>query len=444
MTDPLRIVDYIDIDAGQLVEPLPWLDGADLCGTAATPREWMLEGWEPRGSVTYLTGVGASGKSLLAQQRMTCSALGIPFLGIPTRPGVSLYLTCEDDEGELHRRQETINAALGVDAERLRGRLVLQSLKGVIGNELATFDERGRMKPSNRMAQLESLISRTGATHVALDNVAHLFAGNEIIRNQVAAFLGMLEGLAQRINGGVTLIGHPNKSGAEFSGSTAWENQVRSRVFLSNPTSADDGNDPDARLITNSKPNYAQRGQRIDFRWHNWAFVRDADLPTDVRNQLRDSAQAAAENDVFLKCLAKATEEKRPTSTATSASNFAPRVFAKMTIGKGISKDGFERALERLLHLGVIINGQNVYQRDNRAWVTGIGLALTPAPTPHEAAHKPCTEANTVGGENCTDPHALTPLSIDIGGAALGASAPSIENDQDPLTFEELAWGDGQ
>jgi len=40
--------------------------------------------------------------------------------------------------------------------------------------------------------------------------------------------------------------------------------------------------DPDARQLTNSKPNYSRRGEAIDFIWHQWAFVLPSDLPPNI------------------------------------------------------------------------------------------------------------------------------------------------------------------
>src|SRR3546814_2041298 len=68
----------------------------------------------------------------------------------------------------------------------------------------------------------------------------------------------------------VLLIGHPNKAGDSFSGSTAWENQVRSRLFMERPA---DTLDRDVRVLSRQKANYAQNGAEIAFRWHEWAFI---------------------------------------------------------------------------------------------------------------------------------------------------------------------------
>lgn len=83
-------------------EPWTWAD-------KPTPeRLWLIEGWLPYFNAALLTGDGATGKSLLGQQMATCVAMGVPMLGAAVRPVRALYVTCEDDVGELHRRQKAI------------------------------------------------------------------------------------------------------------------------------------------------------------------------------------------------------------------------------------------------------------------------------------------------------------------------------------------------
>lgn len=385
MSRPERPPDYQHMLA--LIDPASWE------GQTVPAREWTLDGWLPTKQAAYFGGKGGSGKSLAAQQLCTCMALGLPFLGVSVRQCIAIYITCEDDMDELQRRQADICAALGVSLSTLEGKMHLVSLFGRTGNELATFDGNGRLSTTPRWAELCATVLHAGAGFVALDNVAHFFAGNEIIRNHVAGFCGLLNSLASTAAAAVLLIGHPAKvKDSEYSGSTAWENQFRSRVFLQIP-GEDNGVPPDldARLLTKSKSNYARAGETLAFRWHKWAFIRDEDLPADNRAEIAANIQAAAENQKFLDCLAKATAERRNVSLARSASNYAPKLFAEMLTGKPITKRGFEAALNRLLHLGKIVNGVNVYQRDNRVWVTGLGLAPTLAPTPAPTLHEACT-----------------------------------------------------
>ncbi len=71
--------------------------------------------WIPYGVVTGLYGDGGLGKSLLAQQLQTSTALGRSWLGLPTEKIASLGVYCEDSRDELLRRQDEINVAYGCE-----------------------------------------------------------------------------------------------------------------------------------------------------------------------------------------------------------------------------------------------------------------------------------------------------------------------------------------
>lgn len=430
-------LERVEAAGGPAVKLLKYVDAGDFAGVPVKPREFMTEGWEPRGSVTYLTGVGASGKSLLTQQRMTCSAAGLSFLGIETRPGVSIYLTCEDDMDEIQRRQESINAALGITWDDLRGRLYLVSNKGELNNEFCTFDSDNRMRTTDRWTETLATIHALGATHIALDNVAHLFTGNENIRNHVAAFTGLLDRLAQEINGGVLLLGHPNKAGAEFSGSTAWENQVRARIYLA-LDKGDDGEviDPDARILTASKPNYSRRGSSIAFRWHQWAFIQEGDMPEDQRRELAATLQASHDNELFLRCLREMTRRQQAVSDNLASRTYAPLIFSKMPEAKGIGKARLEEAMDRLYRVNAIERGF-LWRADRK---DRFGL--------REKCADPCADPALTG---CADPaptprrpaFSHTPYTTYREGAAPQAVAPTpLDPDHPDAPDANSGWSD--
>ena len=372
---------------------LPLIDPGEWEGQLPPVREWAWHEWMPAAQATYLTGAGSAGKSLFAQQLATCMALGKPCLGVETRQAVSLYLTCEDDAKELQRRQSAICEALDVSLAELSGKLHLVTLMGAMGNELASFDQQNVMETSPAWERLRATVLAIRPGFIALDNVAHLFAGNENIRAQVAAFCNLMNALASETGATVLFIGHPNKAGADYSGSTAWENQVRSRLFL-NWLKSDDGSilDPDARVLARAKANYARNGETIDFRWFRWAFVLKDDLPPGEADAVAAHMLARRQDETFLACLAKATEERRNVSSSRAAQNYAPRLFATMPTGRGTTEIGFEAALERLLHEGVILDAQPVFKRANRQVVTGLGFAPNPAPNPAPTDAPTCTK----------------------------------------------------
>ena len=233
-------------------------------GIDPEPRRYIVDGWIAAGSAALLAGEGGTGKSLLGQLLCSCVALGRPFLGYATQQSAAAYITCEDDPNELHHRQAAINAALGVTMRDYGETLTLASLKGSMNNELGTFDQAGRLTLTDRYREIEDL----ERTLVVLDNLAHLFPGNENVRHEVAAFCNLLDRMAMRTHGSVVLLAHTPKSGAEYSGSTGWDAHVRQRLYLSH-----DENEPDARELRRSKSNYARRGETVRFYWIDGAFI---------------------------------------------------------------------------------------------------------------------------------------------------------------------------
>jgi RecA-family ATPase len=403
---------------------LPILDLAAWGDGLAPEREWTLTDWIPLRQATYLTGPGSAGKSLLSQQLATCIALGLPFLGVETRQARALYVTCEDDPDELHRRQKAICEALGVSIAALAGRLLLVSLVGELGNELVSFGADGRLAPTDAYKRLERTAVDFGVGFVVLDNVAHL-TEEEIARSKVAGFVNLLNRLAGEINGSVLFLGHPNKAGDNYSGSTAWENQVRSRLFLE----IADEHDPDVRSLTRAKSNYARRGDQLNFRWHRWAFVRPEDLGDDMRRELEETARATADNSAFLACLRVRLEQRRPVSENKASRTYAPLEFAQMTEARGISKGRLEAAMDRLFRTQTIERG--FLWREDGKDKSGLRekAADLPADLPRTVPADPLSVVTPT-------PAHTHPIPKGISGAALWAGAPDQE--EDPAVDELL------
>jgi RecA-family ATPase len=408
---------------------LPLVDPASWHGVETPGREWAWHEYIPTRQATYLTGPGSAGKSLLAQQLCTCVAMGLPFLGVETRLGNAIYLTCEDDQDELHRRQKAICQSLGIDLRALSGKLHLVSLSGAINSELLSIGEDGKPEPTKLYRTLDSVLRLTGAGFVALDNVAHLFGGNENIRHEVANFVALLNRLAMRTNASVLFIGHPNKAGQDFSGSTAWENQVRSRLYMAAPADADGSVlDPDMRHLTRGKANYARNGEKLEFHWHQWAFTLLDDLPSNVAGEIRDIARANGENDAFLRCLDVRNGQERPVSESPASRTYAPKVFASMAEARGLKQKQLENAMERLFRIGAIERGF-VY-RDGGEGKDRVGVRRASA---DPSADHPLTAPADVPLTARRLPPAHTPIDKSIPGAATVAAAPFPNDDDSDL-----------
>jgi len=309
-------------------------------------RQWVVEDWLPIGTVTANYGDGGTGKTLLSQQLMTSTATGAPWCGREVMRCRSLGLFCEDDEAELHRRQDAINRALGVDFGGLGD---MRWISGV-GQDctLADFDFN-HMTLTKAFAEVVELAQDTDVRLLVLDTAADLFGGEENVRRQVRQFIGALTKVAITINGAVLLNAHPSRSGIASGkldgGSTAWNNSVRSRWSLAR-VSADDGGDqdPDARVLTRQKANYSRIGEEIRLHW-----VRGALVPFGSATSAGSSIERAACEIVFLDLLDRRYRQGVWVSHSKNAGNYAPKVFAMSSDRKGYGRKDFEGAMNRLL-----------------------------------------------------------------------------------------------
>jgi len=346
---------------------LPYLALADLARLPVPPREWAVAGMMPLYKATMLTGKGGVGKSLVAQLLCTCVALGRPFLGMAVQQMSATYISWEDDHDELWRRQAAICKALGVTLDGMGDRLALISMAEQMSPTLFTIGEGGRGEPTDRGRQVADELDMFGGLYV-FDNASHVYAGDHDKLNEVAQFAHWLNRIARpspwSLDKGPRaglLLHHPNKAGADWLGSVAYENQFRSRLYMDRP----DTPDRDMRRLGNPKANYAPTGGEVLFRWHEGTFILDTDLPDDRRAEIAAVARDGADNALFLTCLEERMRQERAVSEKTSKS-FAPSVFAAMSESKGIGKDRLEAAMDRLFRLGTIERGLLPFERDRK------------------------------------------------------------------------------
>lgn len=260
-------------------QPFEPFSPAKWHGSEPPPHDWIVDGCFLRGTVAMLSGDGGLGKSLLMQQLCTAAALGKAWLGLDTKPSRTFAMFCEDDEDELHRRQADINRHYNCDMPDLEDTLYIS--RAGQENVLCEFDKRtgGRAVLTPVYEQLRNAILDFGAQVIVLDTVADIFAGDEIRRTEVRRFVTILRRLAVEVQGVVILNAHPSltgmSSGSGISGSTAWNNSVRSRLYLTRPKQEEEGEtDNNERLLKTMKNNQGPYGGKIGLRWDKGVFVR--------------------------------------------------------------------------------------------------------------------------------------------------------------------------
>lgn len=344
-------------DSGLTKPPqtLAFRSAADLKGKPVPDRQWLVEDIIPAKTVTLLMGDGGTGKSLLALQLAVATATGTRWLGRSVRPGPVLFLSAEDDDDELHRRLDAIAHAGGIDYDAMKN-LILRSLAGE--SALLALESPFELSPTPLYRDLEKAAADLAPALIVIDTLADVYPANENDRAKVRQFVGLLRRLAIRRNAAVLLLGHPSVAGMAnrtgTSGSTAWNNSVRSRLYMHRIT---DGSgyepDPDHRLLSLMKANYSRKGQEIGLSWQGGVFVADAgETGLD-----RMAANAKAER-VFLKQLRSFNDQGRYVSPSKSVT-FAPSLFAKHPESEGVTKRAFEVAMENLLRACRIIIAQH-------------------------------------------------------------------------------------
>ena len=350
---------------------LPIVDPRDWQGVPIPQRQWLVPDLIPARTVTMLSGEGGTGKSLLALQLMVSMALGLEWLGNEVTRGPCLYFGAEDEAEEIHRRLASIVAHHGRKLDDLHGvRLIPMADRAAI---LAAPDHRGQIIETVIFPALRAHAKFLRPKLICIDTSADVFGGNEIDRREVRQFVGLLRGLAIEIDCAVLLLSHPSltgiNTGTGLSGSTAWNNSVRSRLYLEAPKGDDDQS---TRLLKTMKANYAASGSEIAVRWRDGVYVLDDGPDPVIGNLLNGKADA-----LFVELLKLFTQQGQNVGVATGTS-YAPKIMAAHPTAKGYKKADLAAAMQRLLDAGrveIVTEGPPSRQRSRLVVATTTGDA---------------------------------------------------------------------
>jgi RecA-family ATPase len=346
-------------DTAKAPVKLPSMLASDFAGKDVPARPWHVADMIPAGTVTLLFGDGATGKSLLSLQLAISTVLSSSWLGLPTRSGRVIYLSAEDDVDELHRRLADIMTAYDqADLDDL-SELKLVPLAGEDAVLAAPTRKGGMIEPTPLWLAFEAATVEWQPALIICDTLADVFGGEENVRTQARQFIGLLRGLAIRTGAAVVVLAHPSlsglSSGSGTSGSTGWSNSVRSRLYFQR-VKDDDGlePDPDARLLSVMKANYARLGTELRLKWHQGVFVPMDGPAITTMNAMASEARAER---IFLELVDAYLTEGRSVS-ATPGANYAPLIFSRDARASGVTKRGFITAMNFLFQTLQIVNAE--------------------------------------------------------------------------------------
>lgn len=345
---------------------------ADLKSNPPPPREWVVPDWLPLCSVVALFSLGGLGKTLLAQQVATHVVAGLDIFGQHVMRGPVLGILCEDDNDELRRRQVKINAVMKLDDTPAD-----LFLEGRVGknNTLLNFASQHFPSTTALLNLIDVECAEKKPVLLIIDNIAQVYAGLEIDRHQVTVFCNELSRLAQKHRCCVLLLGHTAKAeGSQYSGSTAWEAAVRTRLWLTRC-------DNDMLELHRKKANYSGL-DCITLQWQDGYLqtMRCSAAGTYPVNEVTKGAVAHA--------IREFTKARLSTSNSPQARNYLPRLMRDEGKLMDISFQSAKNALSALVADGTVIAGRELgWQTPSRHPAIGLVLAVPkPAQTPEDAS----------------------------------------------------------
>jgi len=330
-------------------QPLDW---SRVAVASPTPRDWVVDHWLPHGTVALLAGAGGVGKTLLAQTLAICIALGYEYFDQVPQARRVLMWAGEDDVPELERRALAICKWLGVSIEALAGKLIIESY---VGRDITLAELRfGQLSPTAMMTELREQIGDYRAEYVFLDSIARVFGGNENDRHQVTQFVsGYLAGACAPTGAGLCLLGHPGRSGgSEYSGSSAWEASVRSRLYLGRqlPGKEDDQDDllghlaldDGARYLARRKANYSP----LDIR--RLSLIGGVLVP-ERRPERTGRPSGEFAEDIVLRAVRKLAEINVHGNASSSSPEYLPKLAKQYGMLEELSDKQFAAHMRQLI-----------------------------------------------------------------------------------------------
>lgn len=256
---------------------------ADLFSNPPKPQKFYIDEIMPAGVLTLLSAHGGTGKSMVALTAAVALAMGRPFMGKPTERCRVLFWSAEDPESVVRHRLARICRHQVIDPNELARWLTVidATQEPVLYAESHRGEKRG--VTSAAYDRLKQQIDALGVNVIIIDNASDTFDANENERARVREFCRLLVQLGAEREAAVLLLAHIDKhtaksqgSGEGYSGSTAWHNSARSRLFMS----VKDG----VLVLEHQKSNYGRRAGNIRMRFNEKGLLEPAEPEASIED----------------------------------------------------------------------------------------------------------------------------------------------------------------
>ncbi len=308
---------------------------SDLYTNPPEPQRFLIDSILPGGVVTLLGAHGGSGKSTLALMATACLVTGRPFMGKATEKCRVVFYSGEDPAPVIRRRLSRICRHMDISPHELSSGLMMLD-----ATESPTL-YNGKETSSLKSLRLDVNEFNPGA--VFIDNASDTYDANEIERARVREFIRLLASLGKENNAAVLLLAHIDKQTAKgggssegYSGSTAWHNSARSRLFLS---AKDDG-----LILEHQKSNLGLRSEPIYMQWTENGLLAQADAPGGINDRA-----------TILRLIGESYSRGEYISPSANATNNAYRVLQlSPEFPKRLSRQGLAAVIRELESNGMV------------------------------------------------------------------------------------------
>jgi hypothetical protein len=272
----------VPLAGGARSSNLSTVNVAEIFISPSPPPDFIWEGLVPRGVVTLMGAHGGTGKSMMALMLAVSVALGRQLWGCPTKQVKALFLSLEDGPSVVRHRLANICRIWSIDPAELHGHLHI--VDGTEFPELFVAEGRGEGNLTPSYDEMVEMIEAEDIGFLIVDNASDAFGADEIQRRHVRSFIRSLNHAIRQTNAGCLLLAHVDKNtsrnqkaegGESYSGSTAWHNSARSRLFLVRENSG-------LLKLEHKKSNFGKKLEPIILAWPEHGLPELAGSGEDV------------------------------------------------------------------------------------------------------------------------------------------------------------------
>ena len=320
---------------------------------------FLVENMIPFGKITGLGGEDGTGKSrLLLQLAVGVSSTAVwAGLGIPVATGPVIFYTVEETPRDMRSRLMKLARALGIDVSLDNLHIIAMGAEetAVLGAE-----ERGQVKKTKLFDKLAREIGRIKPVLIVIDPLAEVFDGDEIKRNLVKKFVGLLRPIIADRRTAIVMSYHPSLTGLAnrtgSSGSTGWRAAYRGNIWIEKDADDDPTVDTGNRTLHVMKVTEGTPNQKINLRFAEGGVLVREDEPESGGpvNIMEGVAAIARAEREFLDFVAERARQGRPVSPNKKAGNYAPKELVAEHGGRDRRSRiaAIERTMEALFKRG--------------------------------------------------------------------------------------------